>query len=68
MSRDYSGNTQSNFVTLGANNHSENIRADMDYYCTHPDSLKIFLKALERDNIKLHDNIWECACGERTPK
>lgn len=35
-----------------------------DYYATDPNSVKIFLRALERDGFKLHNSIWECSCGE----
>lgn len=61
--KDWTGNKKSTFVTLGASNHSEGEREVNDFYSTDPESLEIFLKALERDGIKLHNNIWECACG-----
>ena len=64
MSKDWTGNSKTTFAQLGASNHSLNDREINDYYATDPNSLKIFLKALERDNIKLHHNIWECACGQ----
>lgn len=64
MSKDWTGNKKTTFVQLGASNHSENERESNDFYATDPESLEIFLKALERDNIKLHSNIWECACGQ----
>lgn len=63
MTKDWTGNSRSTFVTLGASNHSEKEREKNDYYATHPNSLKIFLQALKRDNVELHKNIWECACG-----
>ena len=49
---------------LGASNHSEKEREINDYYATDPMALEIFLKALERDGFKLHNRIWECACGQ----
>lgn len=52
-----------NFVILGASNHAKHDRELNDFYATDPNSLEIFLNALERDNFKLHQNIWECACG-----
>lgn len=57
-------NTNGTFVTLGASNHSEKERQENDYYATDPHALEIFLKKLEEDNIQLHKQIWECACGE----
>lgn len=62
--KDWLGNKKSTFVTLGASNHSEGEREANDFYSTDPESLEIFLKALERDNFKLHSRIWECACGQ----
>lgn len=64
MSKDWTGNSKTTFVQLGASNHSLKDREVNDFYATDPNSLVIFLKALERDNIKLHHNIWECACGQ----
>ena len=62
--KDWIGNKKSTFVTLGASNHSDGEREINDYYATDPESLGIFLKALERDGLQLHKNIWECACGQ----
>lgn len=64
MNKDWTGNSKTTFVQLGASNHSLKDRETNDYYATDPNSLEIFLKVLERDNIKLHHNIWECACGQ----
>lgn len=61
--KDWTGNKKTTFVQLGASNHSETEREINDFYATDPKSLEIFLKALDRDNLKLHNNIWECACG-----
>lgn len=63
MNKDWTGNKKSTFVTLGASNHSDGEREVNDFYATDPKALEIFLKALERDNFKLHKNIWEPACG-----
>ena len=52
------------FVRLGASNHTDKERELDDFYATDPKALEIFLQALERDNLKLHSNIWECACGQ----
>lgn len=64
MERDWTGNKKTTFVQLGASNHSDIERESNDFYATDPESLGIFLKALERDNVKLHQDIWECACGQ----
>lgn len=64
MNKDWTGNKKSTFVTLGASNHSDGEREENDFYSTDPHSLEIFLEALERDGFKLHNRIWECACGE----
>ena len=52
------------FTSVGASNHSDKDRQADDYYATDPHALEIFLESLKRDNIQLHKNIWECACGE----
>lgn len=62
--KDWTGNKKTTFVTLGASNHSASEREINDFYATDPESLEIFLKALERDEFKLHNKIWECACGQ----
>lgn len=62
--KDWIGNKKSTFVTLGASNHSEGNREIDDYYATDPKALEIFLDRIEKDGIRLHNNIWECACGE----
>jgi len=62
--KDWIGNKTTTYAILGASNHSEKEREENDFYATDPESLEIFLKALDRDNIKLHQNIWECACGK----
>lgn len=64
MNKDWNGNLKSTFVTLGASNHTEKDREKNDYYATDPNSLEIFLKKLKEDKIELHNDIWECACGE----
>ena len=77
MEQDWTGNSQSAFVQLGATSHSRTgERAENDYYATDPDSLQIFLCALpvtnystsakynKRDNITLNKDIWECAAGD----
>lgn len=58
--KDWIGNSNSVFKTLGASNHSPHERQQEDYYATHPIAGEWLLE-LEQFN---HD-IWECACGER---
>lgn len=62
--KDWIGNKKSAYATLGASNHSELEREINDYYATDPKALEIFLDKIEEDGIRLHKNIWECACGE----
>ena len=64
MDKDWIGNKKSTFVMLGSSNHTEKEREKNDYYATDPKALEIFLDKLKEDKIKLHNNIWECACGE----
>lgn len=59
MTKDWTGNKKSTFVTLGASNHSEGEREVHDYYATDPIAAEFLLK-LEPDLY----NIWECAAGE----
>ena len=61
--KDWTGNNTTVFAQLGASNHSEKDREINDFYATDPNSLEIFLDALDRDGVKLHDYIWEPACG-----
>ena len=56
--KDWIGNKKSTFVTLGASNHSDHEREKDDFYSTDPHALEIFL-----EKFKLHDHIWEPACG-----
>ena len=57
-SKDWSGNVNSVWKTLGASNHTENEREVDDYYATDPIAID---KLLEVE--KPHRFIWECACG-----
>lgn len=62
--KDWTGNSKTTFAQLGASSHSNGEREENDFYATDPNTLVIFLEALERDGIKLHKDIWECACGQ----
>lgn len=57
-SKDWSGNINSVWKTLGASNHTGNEREADDYYATDPIAID---KLLEVE--KPHRFIWECACG-----
>lgn len=63
IKKDWTGNNKITFVQLGASSHSTKERETNDFYATDPNALNIFLKKLNEDNIKLHNDIWECACG-----
>lgn len=64
MSKDWTGNSKTTFVQLGSSSHSLNDRQVNDYYATDPNSLEIFLNKIHNDGVILHNDIWECACGE----
>ena len=59
MSKDWVGNSNSIYKTLGASNHTDKERQSEDFYATEPRAAKLLLE-LEDFN----ENIWECACGE----
>lgn len=60
MTKDWVGNKNSVFKTLGASNHTERGREKHDYYATEPIAVDGLVDYYE---IPL-DPIWECACGE----
>ena len=62
--KDWTGNSRSYASTLGARNFALEEREKNDYYATDPKALEMFLERLDKDNIILNKNIWECACGE----
>ena len=62
--KDWTGNSKTTFVQLGASSHSDGEREENDFYATVPNTLEIFLQALKRDNLELNCRIWECACGK----
>ncbi len=57
--KDWTGNKNSVFKTLGASAHSLEEREEHDYYATDPKAVR-FLLEIETFN----ENIWEPACGE----
>lgn len=61
--KDWIGNKASTYKQLGARNNAITDREENDFYATDPRALELFLEQLEKDNLKLHKTIWECACG-----
>lgn len=59
MSKDWTGNQNSIYTTLGASNHTDKERESNDYYATEPKALELLL---ELENFSPY--VWECACGE----
>lgn len=59
MSKDWTGNRKSTFVTLGASNHVDHPRQEHDYYATDPRAIPPLLKI---ENF-LDRPVWEPACG-----
>lgn len=51
-------------LIMGAGINRKEDRQAEDYYKTDPKALEILLDQLERDGIKLDQNVWECACGD----
>ena len=59
--KDWIGNNKSIYTCLGASNHSDEDRADYDYYATEPKAVDVLLGEA---NFKFHKDIWEPAAGE----
>ncbi len=57
--KDWTGNKNSIYKTLGASNHTDKERQQHDYYATEPRAIELLL-----DVENFDDNVWECACGE----
>ena len=57
--RDWTGNSNSIYKTLGASNHTDKERQAEDFYATEPRATELLLELEEFDG-----NIWECACGQ----
>ena len=56
--KDWSGNENSVFKTLGASSHTDEEREQNDYYATQPKAVRILL-----DNEVFSGLVWEPACG-----
>lgn len=59
MNKDWTGNKQSVYSIIGAENYSFEERQSEDYYATEPKAVELLLRLED-----FSDNIWECACGE----
>ena len=58
MTKDWSGNGKSTFITIGASNHTDKEREEHDFYATSPVAIDRLVR-----NFELPKKIWECACG-----
>ena len=59
VNKDWTGNRNSIYTTLGASNHSDKERQSHDYYATEPKATELLL-----DEETCSPVIWECACGD----
>lgn len=57
--KDWTGDSNSIYKTLGASNHTDKERQSEDFYATESRAAELLLE-LEDFN----ENIWECACGQ----
>ncbi len=57
--KDWVGNMNSIYSTLGASNHSKGDRQNEDYYATEPKAMELLL-----EEETFAPRVWECACGE----
>lgn len=57
--KDWNGNSNSIYKTLGASNHTVKEREANDYYATEPKAVELLL-----EQEKFSQWVWECACGE----
>lgn len=56
--KDWKGNSNSIYKSIGSSNHTENLRHKEDYYATEPKAVELLL-----DIETFNEKIWECACG-----
>ena len=61
MNKDWKGDSNSVYKTLGSSNHCEDERQNEDYYATDPEACEMLLKIVDLDKS---EPIWECASGE----
>lgn len=56
--KDWTGNSNSIFKTLGATSHAKGEREKHDFYATDPKAIEWLLK------LETFNNVWECAFGQ----
>ena len=61
MAKDWDGNKNSLFITLGASNHTDKERQEDDFYATDPIAIDKLFKAVK---FAPDYHFWECACGQ----
>lgn len=62
LHKDWMGNGNSIWKTLGASNHTDKEREADDFYCTSPEAIdKLIMKAEDTDTPL--NRVWECAAG-----
>lgn len=59
VNKDWTGNSNSIYKTLGASSHTDKERQGEDFYATDPIAAELLLQLEE-----FSENIWECSCGE----
>ena len=59
--KDWVGDSNSIYKTLGASNHTEKERETNDFYATDPIAIDKLIK-----KFSIPHNVWECACGNGT--
>ena len=57
--KDWVGNKNSIYKTLGASNHTDKEREKNDFYATEPKALELLL-----EQEAFNHYVWECACGQ----
>jgi len=57
--KDWTGNSNSIFKTLGASNHTDKERENDDFYATESKAIDVLCEVEKFDG-----EIWECACGQ----
>lgn len=58
MKKDWKANSKSQYVTLGASDHSNKEREENDFYATSDIAVRLLL-----DSESFNPFVWECACG-----
>lgn len=59
--KDWVGDSNSIYKTLGASNHTDKEREENDFYATDSIAIDVLLS-----KATLSHNLWECACGSGT--